>query len=61
VFTSLATTFSTTMTRQRHEVILYAGYHNDAECAEHVESSVVGCTRHHSRDNPATGGWSFPA
>ncbi len=35
-FTSLVRNMATMMTREGHEVILYAGPHNDAECAEHV-------------------------
>ena len=35
-FTALGLTFSTMMTRQGHEVILYGGERTDAECAELV-------------------------
>ena len=35
-FTALGFTFSTMMTRQGHEVILYGGERTDADCAEFV-------------------------
>jgi FkbM family methyltransferase len=38
-FTSLVINMATMMTREGHEVILYAGEDNEAECAEHVVCS----------------------
>lgn len=35
-FTSLVRNMATMMTREGHELILYAGPHNTAECTEHV-------------------------
>ena len=36
-FTALGKTFATMMTRLGHDVVVYGGHNNEAECAEHVK------------------------
>lgn len=53
-FTSLVRNMATMMTREGHEVILYAGPHNDAECTEHVV-----CSEQPVTCNPFVPPWTY--